>query len=178
MVLTTTQTEMLVSYRDKAYITNILCDETMNFYNIIRNIVNIPLITSSAVMTILNSSEFSPEQMKYPNVIINGITTLILALINNFKLTEKINNFKTIGLKMIKLTHNIEDKLTNDLDNISIDNIRGFINEYDNLNESLEFSFPNFIKNRVKKRYINKKTLPNTLNCIGSFVENNSVVNV
>ena len=102
------QIRLIESYRDKSYITNLLCDESMNFYSIIKNIVNFPLITSSAVMTIMNSSEFSPEQMKYPNVIINGITTLILALIHNFKLLEKINNFRTIGLKMIKLTHSID----------------------------------------------------------------------
>jgi hypothetical protein len=39
------------------------------------------------------------------------------------------------------------------------------------LNESLDFPFPNFIKNRVKKVYSGKKVLPNILNCEISFVK-------
>jgi hypothetical protein len=39
------------------------------------------------------------------------------------------------------------------------------------LNESLDFPFPNFIKNRVKKVYKDKRTLPNALNCELSFIK-------
>ena len=72
---------------------------------------------------------------------------------------------------MNKLTHKIEDFLSIDLESTKIEDIRAIINEYDSLNESLDFPFPNFIKNRVKKIYSGKKTLPNILNCEISFVK-------
>ena len=177
-MITNEQIKLLQSYRDKAYVSNILCDETMNFYSMIKSIVNLPLILSSAVMTIMNSSDLSSHDMKVPNIIINGSTTLLLALVNNFKLPERINNFRTISIKMNKLCHNIEDKLTNSLDEVTTENIRLFINDYDNLNETLEYSFPNFIKERVKKRYTNKKTLPNILNCNLDFTTDRNSVEI
>ena len=72
---------------------------------------------------------------------------------------------------MNKLTHQIEDKLTIDLESCKIEDIRPFINEYDALYEQLDYSFPGFIKTRVKKAYSGKKVLPNILNCEISFVK-------
>jgi hypothetical protein len=68
------------------------------------------------------------------------------------------------------LCNQIEDALTNDINNINIDKIRNFINEYDAIGETLEFGYPTRIKNSVRKRFINKKTLPNSLNCVGTFI--------
>ena len=83
--------------------------------------VNIPLILSSSVMTILNSlSEINSTDMKYANIILNATTATILSLIGNFKISEQETNFKTIGVKMNKLTHRIEDILTIDLENTTI----------------------------------------------------------
>jgi hypothetical protein len=96
---------------------------------------------------------------------------LILSLVGNFKLTEQATNFKQIEIKMNKLTHKIEDFLSIDLESTKIEDIRAIINEYDSLNESLDFPFPNFIKNRVKKVYKDKRTLPNAVNCELSFVK-------
>jgi hypothetical protein len=74
---------------------------------------------------------------------------------------------------MNKLTHKIEDILTIDLENINIENIRAMILEYDNLCENIDYPYPGFIKNRVKKTYAGKKTLPNILNCEISFITTN-----
>jgi hypothetical protein len=111
------------------------------------------------------------NEMKYANIVLNTWTSLILSIIGNFKLTEQATNFKQIEIKMNKLTHKIEDFLSIDLESTKIEDIRAIINEYDSLNESLDFPFPNFIKNRVKKIYSGKKTLPNILNCEISFVK-------
>ena len=117
-------------------------------------------------MTIMNSmNESNSNELKYSNIALNAATACILSLIGNFKLTEKITNFRTIHFKMNKLCHSIEDKLTNDIENTNVDHIRQFINEYDSLCEQIDFPYPGFIKNRVKKTYQGKKTLPNILNC-------------
>ena len=69
------------------------------------------------------------------------------------------------------MCHQIEDKLTIDLESCKIEDIRHFINDYDTLYEQLDYSFPNFIKTRVKKVYAGKKVLPNILNCQITFVK-------
>ena len=171
MPISTDHIKLLESYRDKAYITSILCSQSQEHFSFLRSMVNLPLILSSSVMTVLNSMSDNSNEMKYANIVLNTWTSLILSIIGNFKLTEQATNFKQIEIKMNKLTHKIEDFLSIDLESTKIEDIRAIINEYDALNESLDFPFPNFIKNRVKKVYSGKKTLPNILNCEISFVK-------
>ncbi len=172
MPLSTDHIKLLESYRDKSYITSILCAQSSEHFEFLRSIINIPLILSSSVMTVMNSmNETNSNEIKISNIVLNTWTSLILSLVGNFKLTEQATNFKQIEIKMNKLTHKIEDFLSLDLESTKIEDIRAIINEYDSLNESLDFPFPNFIKNRVKKIYSGKKTLPNILNCEISFVK-------
>ena len=172
MPISSEQIKLLESYRDKAYITSILCSQSSEHFSFLRSIVNIPLILSSSTMTVLNSmDEGTNNNMKYANIVLNAWTSLILSLVGNFKLPEQATNFAQIQVKMNKLTHQIEDKLTIDIENCKIEDIRHFINEYDVLYEQLDYAFPNFIKNRVKKVYAGKKVLPNILNCEISFVK-------
>ena len=172
MPISTDHIKLLESYRDEAYITSILCAQSSEHFEFLRSIINIPLILSSSVMTVMNSmNESNSNEIKISNIVLNTWTSLILSLVGNFKLTEQATNFKQIEIKMNKLTHKIEDFLSIDLESTKIEDIRAIINEYDSLNESLDFPFPNFIKNRVKKVYSGKKTLPNILNCEISFVK-------
>ena len=172
MPISTDHIKLSESYRDKAYITSILCSQSSEHFEFLRSIINIPLILSSSVMTVMNSmNETNSNEIKISNIVLNTWTSLILSLVGNFKLTEQATNFKQIEIKMNKLTHKIEDFLSLDLESTKIEDIRAIINEYDSLNESLDFPFPNFIKNRVKKIYSGKKTLPNILNCEVSFIK-------
>ena len=163
------KTKLLEDYRDKCYVSNILCQLSSEHYGRFKNIFSIPLLLSSSVMTILNSSDIPSYDMKIANIVLNGCTVLLIALMNNFKFVEKQNSFRSIGIKFIKLTHSIEDKLTYDINDVSSDVINNFIKEYDTLNEILEFGFPESIKNSVKKEYKDIKTLPNVLNCVSTF---------
>jgi hypothetical protein len=171
MPISQEQIKLLESYRDKAYITSILCSQSAEHFSFLRSIINIPLILSSSTMTVLNSMDEGNNNMKYANIVLNAWTSLILSLVGNFKLPEQATNFSQIQVKMNKLCHQIEDKLTIDLESCKIEDIRHFINDYDALYEQLDYSFPNFIKNRVKKIYSGKKILPNILNCEISFVK-------
>jgi len=165
-MLTTEQIKLLEDYRDKSDITSILCSQSEEYFSFIRTMVNIPLIFSSSIMTILNSmDEARSNEIKICNIVLNTATATILSLIGNFHLTEQAVNFKAIAIKMTKLCHQIEDKLSIDVETCTVDNLRGFINEYDTLCEQLDYPFPNFIKQKVKKAYQNKMTLPNVLNC-------------
>jgi len=173
MTISAEQIKLLEGYRDKAYITAILCSQSSEHFSFLKSLINVPLILSSSVMTVLNSMSDNTNEMKYANIILNCWTSLILSLVGNFKLTEQMTNFKMVEIKQNKLTHKIEDLLSLDLESTKIEDIRLIINEYDVLNESLDYPFPNFIKNRVKNIYKDKKTLPNTLNCELSFIKVN-----
>ena len=173
MPISLEQIKLLESYRDKAYITSILCSQSAEHFSFLRSIVNIPLILSSSVMGIMNSmDEGTNNNMKICNICLNAWTSLILSLVGNFKLPEQATNFSQIQVKMNKLCHQIEDKLAIDIENCKIEDTRQFISEYDNLYEQLDYSFPNFIKNRVKSVYSGKKVLPNVLNCELTFTKN------
>jgi hypothetical protein len=163
------KTKLLEEYRDKCYVSNILCQLSSEYYSRFKNVFSVPLLLSSSVMTILNSSDINSNDMKIANIVLNGCTVLLIAFMNNFKFVEKQNSFRSIGIKFNKLTHIIEDKLTYDIKDVSHDIINSFIKEYDTLNEILEFSFPENIKNKVRETYKDTKTLPNVLNCVTVF---------
>ena len=174
MTISSDQIKLLQSYRDKSYITSILCSQSEEHFSFIKSLVNIPLVLSSSVFTILNSlNEENSTDMKYANIILNACTATLLSLVSNFKLQEQAINFKAIAIKQNKLCHKCEDLLSIDLENTTIEHIRAIILEYDNLNEQVDYQYPGFIKNRVKKTYAGKKTLPNILNCEISFITTN-----
>jgi len=165
------QIKLLNSYRDKSYVLALLSIECSNFYGIVRNILNIPLILCSSIMLILNSyDKINKDHLQITNIILNASTALILSFSNNFKINEKISNFKTIGQKLNKYCSNLENILSDDINEISHDNIKKLIEDYNNLNEQIEFPFVSYIKEKIKKKYEGKKTLPNELNCVSSFV--------
>jgi hypothetical protein len=178
MVLSLQQKELMFKYRDKSYICAILCQESNEWYGFLKTITNIPLIIISTGLTVLNSIDVGDDKMKLVNIVFNATFALTLALINNFKISEKQANFKSLNLKYTKLTHYIEDKITNDIDLCTKDDIRQIINDYDILEENLDFAYPRFIKRRVKNRYYGKKTLPNILNCELIFNNINNTPNI
>ena len=109
MPISNEHVKLLESYRDKAYITSILCAQSSEHFEFLRSIINIPLILSSSVMTVMNSmNESNSNEIKISNIVLNTWTSLILSLVGNFKLTEQATNFKQIEIKMNKLTHKIE----------------------------------------------------------------------
>ena len=107
--------------------------------------------------------------LKKINIVVNGLNTIILALINSYRLNDRINTFKNIKIKFIKLTHLIESisnkNSEGEIDKATIENI---INEYDRLYEDITYHFPHHIKQKVIKKWGNLKTLPNSLE-----IENN-----
>ena len=140
---------LLREYKDKVYVYNVLSVRTYEYYNNIKSVINIPLILSSSIMTILHSRSFTPEEMCIPNIVINGWTCLMIALTNNFKVAEKCQVFRNLSLKYVTLLHEIEHKLCN---NKCIDgkDLRDTVEQYDSLLEQNEFIFPERIKKTVK----------------------------
>ena len=147
---------ILKEYKDKVFIYQVLTTQTNEYYTHIKSIINIPLIISSSIMTILNSGTFEPEQMKIPNIVVNALTALLISLINNFKIVEKQQTFRNLSLKYMSLLHHIEDKIANDT-NIDADDVRSIVKQYDELISINEYTIPTHIQNKVKKMYQNKR---------------------
>jgi hypothetical protein len=60
---------------------------------------------------------------RIPNIILNASTSVILSLINNYKLPEKLEcqTFRNKANIYMHLTNSIEDGLTNEPNDINID---------------------------------------------------------
>jgi len=115
----------------------------------------------------MNSSEIDVGKMKIINITLNGLNTLILAISTNYKLNDRINNYKSNRTKIIKLQHLIESYMLKN-DTITPAILEGFINEYDKIYEDLTFSFPYHIKMKVIAKYQGKKSLPNSLSFLAT----------
>lgn len=154
--------DLLKEYSNKSFVSNILCDLSYRFYSTIYNVSLLPTILGSSILTILNSSMIDDNIMKKINIIVNGSNALILALINSYKVNDRINNFKTNQIKFNKLHHFIESLIikNNIDDKVIIDNI---INDYDKIYEDLIYQFPEHIRNKVIKKYGSSHKLPNSL---------------
>jgi hypothetical protein len=162
-MLTEQQKELLVSYKQKAFINALLAEQSYNYYNWIKNAVNIPLIISNTAMVCINSIITEQDLLKILNIILNSSTGLILSLISNFHIHESISQFETLQKKFTKLSNDIDTKITNDLDNITIEYINNVVEDYGAINETIKYAFPNKIKKRIKSQYNGKFSLPASL---------------
>ena len=162
---------------DKTYITNILCDLSYNYYNFINNCIMLPTILGSSILTIMNSADIDISMMKIINITLNGLKTLILAISTNYKLNDRINNYKSNRTKIIKLQHIIESFILKN-ETITPTLLEGFINEYDKIYEDLIFSFPHHIKMKVIQKYQGKKSLPNSLNFLATTEATANIVEI
>ena len=162
----------LKEYRDRCFINSILCEATYIYYNTINNIILFPTILGSSVLTCLNSSNIDTDKIKYINIVINGIITIILAITTQYKIHDRINVFKTHQIKYTKLNHSIETILNTKKENeISPEETTAMVNKYDMITEELIFTFPVHIKNKVIKKYEKSNiTLPNSLALESSLV--------
>jgi hypothetical protein len=113
-------------------------------------------------MVVINSIVIDDNTLKILNIILNSSTGIILSLISNFKIYEKINEFHSSYIKYNKLMNLIHSKITNNYDEITGDFINQIVNDYDNITDNINYGFPNKIKKRIQKQY-QHLSLPLTL---------------
>lgn len=156
--------DILKDYTDKCFITSVLCELSFNWYSTIYNLSLLPTILGSSILTILNSAELQHDIMKNTNIIINGLNAVVLALVNSYKLNDRVNNFKTCKIKFVKLNHIIESLIIkNDNNNIDKSLLDSLINDYDKIWEEINYQFPSHIRKKVIDKYGQTHKLPNSL---------------
>jgi hypothetical protein len=156
--------ENLAKYNERIYISSVLCDLSYNFYSNLYNISLLPTILGSSLLTVINTAEIPDNILKIINISINGLNTIILALVNSYKINDRITLFKNHKIKFTKLNH-LAESLINKKDEITDITIvsNEIINEYDKLQEELIYQYPSHIKRKVINKYGNRLTLPNSL---------------
>ena len=167
--LTIHQKILLDGYLDKIFIMSILCENAKNYYYNFRNILIIPTILLSSILCILNASSNSIVDEKHfilniLNISINAIIAFISGLQSYLQINDKYIQFQTLTTKFIKLEHYIENYISNYPSKINDKFIDDTISNYDNLIDDIDFTFPNFIKVKVKQKYKDIRTMPNVLN--------------
>ena len=93
---------------DKCEAMSLLCSKASQRWNLIKFIFQIPLILTSSVMCILNSFDDGKGVMKIPNVVINGVSVLLISYQSNLKVAEKCELFKNLSNSFLQLAHEIE----------------------------------------------------------------------
>ncbi len=61
---------LIHEYFDKSYITSILCELSYNYYSFLYQILMLPTILSSSVLTVLNSSSIDEGSVKIINIVL------------------------------------------------------------------------------------------------------------
>ena len=168
-ILTYHQKILLDDYLDKSFMMGMLCENTKNYYYNFGNVLVIPTILASSILCVFNAAAGSIPVNKHfiliaINISINGIIAFMSALQSVLQINDKYNQFQTLTTKFIKLEHHIENHITNYPSKLDENFIDDIIKSYDNLIDDIDFTFPEFIKKRVKAKYKDKRTMPNVLN--------------
>lgn len=156
--------KVLDDYLDRAFIYSIMLHRAERFYNTMKMLFKMPIILTSASLSIINSNQnFDENIMKTVNIIFNILTSVILAIGTAYQFEGRENEFKSAKNKFIKLASEIEAKqLSNDA--IEPSYAMAIIERYDNIQEALDYDIPGFILKSTRKKWAGLKTLPIIIN--------------
>lgn len=160
-------------YKDMAKVMAIVCSKTSSYFYMWKQVINIPLIFISGILSVLNSNISDFEVLRYLNITCNLLTAILIGLNNNMKFAERANLFNQLSNKFSKLEHAIEQAVNiNDLTN---DKLNSFITQYEALIENID-NVPNHIKNNVRNQYNGDYFMPVLLNGDSPNNTNNSPI--
>lgn len=127
----------------------LLCSKAGGHWAMIKFFFAIPLVLTNSALCILNSLSNDAEQMKVPNIIINGVSVLIVSLNNSVKPSEKCDLFRRIGQQLLLLTGKIEND-----NEITEEDFKLLAMTYENLVNDLDFAeIPEHYKRQVVESF-------------------------
>ena len=156
---------------DKCEAMAILCNRANEYWGLIKTIFQIPLILTGSIMCILNSFDDNKGTMKIPNVIVNGLSVLLMSYQNQLKVAEKVEIFKSLSNNFLLLAHQIEGLEHDEIDRNMVNNLT---DKYDTFVMGCEFrDIPKRYKLEVRN-IMKGKTLPLQLNGGSGLIDRNS----
>jgi hypothetical protein len=164
--------ERISKLYDKCEAMSVLCQKATNHWSLIKFIFQIPLILTSSVMCILNSFDDGTGNMKIPNVVVNGVSVLLISYQSNLKVAEKCELFKNLSNQFLQLAHDVEGRDHESMDRNDINNL---IEKYDSFVVQCLFEdIPEKYKREVIELF-EGKSLPLQLNgASGITIKRNS----
>jgi len=146
---------------DRCEAMSLLCIKASYHWSFIKFILSIPVILINSILCILNSLDDKSFNLKIPNVVINGVSVLIMSITQNLKSAEKTEIFKSTSNSFLLLTHEIESY--EDIDNEKINILQ---EKYDSIITSVPFEeIPSKIKLEISVSFKNMgKAIPVQIN--------------
>ena len=121
----------------------------------------LPAIFISVLLSVLNSSKFNEtEEIKIVNTVFNALIALLIGVENTLQIDNKKQVFTSTKNKFEKLMSNIEKKILDTSEPASIEFVQNCITEFELIDDDLTFDIPKSVRNRVKRDFIGKRTLP------------------
>ena len=157
--------DRVIKLLDKCEAMSLLCSKAASYWNVIKISFQIPLIFTSSIMCILNALE--DHNMKLPNIIVNGISVLLLSMNNQMRVNENLELFKKLSDEFLQLAHTIEGI---DPETLNREMINNWTQLYDSLDKQcLSEAIPSKYKQQVIDAFTKKnRWLPMKLNgCSG-----------
>ena len=157
---------------DRCEAMSLLCIKASCHWSLIKFVLSIPVILINSILCILNSLDDKSFDLKIPNVVINGVSVLIMSITQNLKSAEKTEIFKSTSNSFLLLTHEIESYEVIDNEKINI-----LQEKYDSIIQSVPFEeIPSKIKLEISISFKNMgKAIPVQING-GSIVARNDIV--
>jgi len=124
-------------------------------------IFKLPAIFISVLLSVLNSSKFNEsEEISVVNTVLNAFIALLIGVENTLQIDNKKQVFTSTKNKFEKLMSNIEKKILDTSEPTSVEFVQNCITEFEQIDDDLTFDIPKSVRNRVKRDFIGKRTLP------------------
>jgi hypothetical protein len=151
-------------YLDRCFIYSIMLHRAERFYNRMKMLFKMPIILTSASLSIINSNpNFDQDIMKTVNIIFNILTSVILAIGTAYQFEGRENEFRSAKTKFIKLSSQLEAKQLSG-ERIDPSYVNSIIERYNNIEESLDYDIPGYILQSTRETWKGQKTLPIIIN--------------
>lgn len=147
---------------DKSFIYSLMLYQAEVYNNRLKMVFKLPLILTGAAMSIINSN-FEGNDMKMVNIIFNIASSVILSISIFLAFEAKEQEFSNCKKKFIKLSSEIEQKLISS-HQLEENYVFACIEKYNTIEENLDYTIPQYILNRTRKKWATIKTLPIIIN--------------
>jgi hypothetical protein len=96
-MITEQQVNLLNAYRDRSFVNSILAEQSYNYYNWLKNIINVPLIISNTAMVAINGSIENQELLKIEEFKHKEFHPLESTLVKNININIRSNDGNLIN---------------------------------------------------------------------------------
>ena len=153
--------DTLHDIKDRCFVYSIMLAEASSSLGKMKMIFKLPTIFISIILSVLNSSKFNEtEEISIINTIMNAFIALMIGIENTLQLDNKRQVFTTTKNKFEKLHSNIEKRLLNTSEPLSLEFVQNSIGEFEQIDDDLTFDIPKSIREKARKTFTGTRTLP------------------